>query len=159
MAIKRILVVEPLHILRFGVPSRKNAKGQGLILGPGKMFMALLQQLDWDSGQRGQDKYDPFVRGRHIMHHTRIGDLEPAFLEFLAILIKQEIGNVCRGITLCLVSKCDKLASMGVDFGVSSECRRRVLAVEIVRPLRNVSLLFFLLLFFFFIIINYGTDG
>ena len=82
--------------------------------------------------QRRENEDNPILGRRHVMHHPDIGRLDPAFLELLAVLVEEEVGEVVRGIAPCLISHGDELASVRIDLRVSGKRWSRVLSVEIV---------------------------
>lgn len=80
--------MEPLDVSWLRVAPRKDPESQGLVLGPGEVLVALLEQVERDAGQGSQDENDMLVRSCHVMHHAREGGLEPALLEFLPVLVE-----------------------------------------------------------------------
>lgn len=132
--IECVLVMEPFDILWLRITPRKYTKCEWLVLSPGKMLVALLEQLDRCAGERGQDEDDPFVRGSHVVHHPCERSLEPTFFQFLPFLAEEEVGDVRSCVSLRLIPHSDELTRVRIDLRVCGECRRRILAMEIICP-------------------------
>lgn len=124
--------MEPFHIFGLWAAARENTEHKRLLFIPSKVLVSLLEKIQGDSSQRSKDEDNPFVRGSHVMHHTSIGRIKPELLQFFAMLVKEKVGYIRSHVALGLISHGDELFCDGIDFGMSSERRRRVLPVKVV---------------------------
>ncbi len=85
------------------------------------MRTAVLDELHV-GGERHDIKQDVFLSDAEVMHHARVGHLDPGRPIDLAALVRGEHEDVIRGEAFRLVAEGDQLAGFGVDLRMSGEC-------------------------------------